>query len=285
MDDVDMDAALPADDHVHTQWSWDTALGDMAATCARALELGLPAVSFTEHADFAEVSVPAEASLPEHWAAYRHGNVIAPPPLDVDGYLQSVAECRERFPGLRIRTGVELSEPHQHAGEASALLASATFERRLASVHSTDVPGIGWSDVAVAMALDDPRSVVRDYLREVASLAAGFDGFSVLAHIDYPIRHWPDTLPPYDPTDFEDEHRDALRALVRNGKVLEVNTRVPLHPVVLAWWREEGGDAITFASDAHRPDALAAGFAEAAAVARAAGFRGGDSPADLWRRD
>ncbi|MFN8172658.1 MAG: PHP domain-containing protein [Candidatus Nanopelagicales bacterium] len=64
MDDVDMDAALPADDHVHTQWSWDTALGDMAATCARALELGLPAVSFTEHADFAEVSVPAEASRP-----------------------------------------------------------------------------------------------------------------------------------------------------------------------------------------------------------------------------
>ncbi|MFN8172659.1 MAG: hypothetical protein U0R65_12450 [Candidatus Nanopelagicales bacterium] len=63
------------------------------------------------------------------------------------------------------------------------------------------------------------------------------------------------------------------------------STRVPLHPVVLAWWREEGGDAITFASDAHRPDALAAGFAEAAAVARAAGFRGGDSPADLWRRD
>jgi histidinol-phosphatase (PHP family) len=277
--------ALPADDHVHTQWSWDTATGDMAATCARAIALGLPSVAFTEHADFASLTIPADADLPAHWAAYRHGSTLVPPPLDVDGYLASVAECRERFPGLRIRTGVELSEPHLHCGDASALLATATFERRLASVHSTVLPGGGWSDIGVAMALGEPRAVVRDYLREVTALAAGFDDFTVLAHIDYPIRHWPAAAGAYDPADFEDEHREALRALVHHGKVLEVNTRVPLHPVVLRWWREEGGDAITFASDAHQPDALAAGFTEAAAVARAAGFRGGNDPADLWRRD
>ncbi len=276
---------LPADDHVHTQWSWDTALGDMAATCRRAVELGLPAVSFTEHADFEEMSVPEGAELPAHWAAYRHGSVIAPPPLDVEGYLRSVAECRERFPDLTIRTGVELGEPHRHAGDASALLASATFERRLASIHTAVAPGGAWSDVAVAMALGDPRAAVRGYLLEVAALAAGFGDFTVLAHIDYPVRHWPAAAGPYDPAEFEDEHREALRALVRNGKMLEVNTRVPLHPVVLRWWRQEGGDAITFASDAHRPDALAAGFAEAAAVARAAGFRDGQDPADFWRRD
>jgi histidinol-phosphatase (PHP family) len=36
---------------VHTEWSWDTATGDMERTCARAVELGLPAVAFTEHVD------------------------------------------------------------------------------------------------------------------------------------------------------------------------------------------------------------------------------------------
>lgn len=277
--------SLPADDHVHTQWSWDTAVGDMAATCARAVELGLPAVSFTEHADFAPLDIPPGTDLPPHWSPYRHGSALVPPPLDVDGYLQSVTECRERFPGLRIRTGVELSEPHQHSDDASALLASATFDRRLASIHSATVPGVGWSDVSVAMALGDRRTVMREYLHAVAALAVGFDGFDVLAHIDYPVRHWPASAAPYDPIDFEDAHRDALRALVEGGKVLEVNTRVPLHPVVLAWWREEGGDAITFASDAHAPEDLARGFTEAAAIARAAGFRGGTDPADLWRRD
>ena len=36
-----------ADRHVHSEWSWDAAQGDMMATCARAVELGLPALAFT----------------------------------------------------------------------------------------------------------------------------------------------------------------------------------------------------------------------------------------------
>ena len=55
----------PADRHVHTEWSWDAAQGDMLATCARAQELGLPAVAFTEHADFtAWVDQGAREGLP-----------------------------------------------------------------------------------------------------------------------------------------------------------------------------------------------------------------------------
>ena len=48
---------LPPDNHVHSEWSWDTggphsaAVGRMAAVCARALEIGLPAIAFTEHLD------------------------------------------------------------------------------------------------------------------------------------------------------------------------------------------------------------------------------------------
>ena len=43
---------LPADGHVHTEFSWDADRGDMNATCARAVALGLPVVAFTEHVDF-----------------------------------------------------------------------------------------------------------------------------------------------------------------------------------------------------------------------------------------
>ena len=49
---------LPADCHVHSEWSWDTggptsaAQGTMERTCARAEKIGLPAVVFTEHLDF-----------------------------------------------------------------------------------------------------------------------------------------------------------------------------------------------------------------------------------------
>ena len=43
-------------------------------------------------------------------------------PLDVTGYLASVADCRERFPGLRILSGVETGESHLFAASAGAVV-------------------------------------------------------------------------------------------------------------------------------------------------------------------
>ena len=48
------------------------------------------------------------------------------------------------------------------------------------------------------------------------------------------------------------------------------------------WWREEGGRAVCFGSDAHRPDLVATGFAGAAAMVEAVGFRPGRHPHDHW---
>ncbi len=46
---------LPADNHVHTNWSWDTASSSrMELACARAVEMGLPGIAFTEHLDFTD---------------------------------------------------------------------------------------------------------------------------------------------------------------------------------------------------------------------------------------
>jgi histidinol-phosphatase (PHP family) len=106
----------------------------------------------------------------------------------------------------------------------------------------------------------------------------------VLAHIDFPIRSWPAGAKPFDPFDFQEEYRHVLRLLARAGKALEVSTKVPLHPQLLAWWREDGGEAITFGSDAHSPDRLADGFADAVRVAGAAGFGAGNDPLGPWYR-
>ena len=53
---------------------------------------------------------------------------------------------------------------------------------------------------------------------------------------------------------------------------------------MLRWWHDAGGDAITFASDAHEPAGLAHGFAAAAAMAEATGFRPSLDPQDFWGR-
>ena len=274
---------LPPDDHVHTEWSWDAPLGSMDRTCARALELGLPSVSFTDHAEFVPRSFTVTGGTPDHLRAVIDDGLMHPPPLDVEGYLERLERCRASYPDLRIRSGVELSEPHRHAGPVAELLGRGGFERVLASVHSLEHGDGGTMDVASCFDARAWQDVVRDYLAEAARMVETSNDFEVLAHIDFPVRYLP-LHTPYEPADHQDEHRRVLRALAGSGRVLEVNTKVPLHPQVLGWWRQEGGAAISFASDTHSPDALAAGFREAVRVAQAAGFKPARDPADIWVR-
>jgi histidinol-phosphatase (PHP family) len=274
---------LPSDDHVHSQWSWDTAAGDMEASCAEAVRLGIPSVAFTEHLDHTTWTVGDGAGLPEEWT--RHGLVdgeLSPPLFDHEGYLEMIERCRARFPQLRILTGVELGEPHWHREQMGELLATGAFTRVLASVHSAVIDG-RYIDVCQRFEQQSPHVVYADYLAEVERLVTSYDGFEVLAHIDYPLRYWPAGMG-RDPAPFEDQLRHVLGLLSEAGKVLEVNTRVPVPPVILRWWHEAGGAAISFASDAHRPELVAHGFAEAIDLAEATGFRRAEDPLAFWVR-
>jgi len=275
---------LPADNHVHSEWSWDALAGSMEGTCRRAVELGLPAVAFTEHADFTPWTLSPGARLPPQWQELVAGGVLTPPAQDVDGYLECLERCRERYPGLRIVSGVELGEPHWHQAQAAAVLEGGRIERVLASIHSMPAAdGHGFTEISGRSDGRPPEEAVRACLAETRRLIEQFPRFEILAHIDYPVRYWPAGAKPYDPHDYEEEYRQVLRLLAAAGKALEVNTKVPLRPEILAWWRQEGGQAITFASDAHKPDAVARGFREAAGIAAAAGFREGADPLDFWR--
>jgi histidinol-phosphatase (PHP family) len=126
--------------------------------------------------------------------------------------------------------------------------------------------------------------VVREYLAEIAGLVSGCDAFAVLAHIDYAVRSWPVQAGRFDPRAFEDDFRHALRVLAESDRALEVNTREQVHPEIIDWWREEGGKAIAFGSDAHDPSALAHRFTEAVSVVEAFGFRPGRDAHDFWTR-
>jgi len=247
---LDTKLLLPPDGHVHTEWSWDADHGSMEQACARAAELGLP---------------------------------LAVPALDVSGYLAAVQRCRDLFPELRIRSGAELGEPHWHPDQVAGLLSGGGFDRVLGSVHSLAADGIRMVDDELFGRLG-AGALMRAYLEEALALAASAAPFAVLAHIDYPVRYWPAAAGPFDPADFEDEYRAVLAELARSGRALELNTRIPLAPVIARWWHEAGGTALAFGSDAHEPALIAAGFAAAAEMATAAGFRPGRDLHDFWLR-
>jgi histidinol-phosphatase (PHP family) len=50
------------------------------------------------------------------------------------------------------------------------------------------------------------------------------------------------------------------------------------------WWREAGGQAVQYGSDAHQPDRVAEGFAIATQMVEAAGFKPASDPTGHWRR-
>ncbi|MFG1759865.1 PHP domain-containing protein [Micromonospora echinofusca] len=276
-------ATPPADGHVHSECSWDAPYSSMELACRRAVDIGLPSIAFTDHADFTPRRIAAAVTPPEWKRGLITDRVLTPPPLDVPRYVRSIEACRRMFPGLRILSGVELGEPHRHPRTVADLLGGAGFERVLASVHTLPA-GAGASTVDAALDVSTPREVVRRYLGEVRQLVERFDDFHVLAHIDYAARFWPREHAEHPVANFEDDYRAVLAVLAAKGKALEVNTRVPLSLDILRWWRDEGGEAITFGSDAHRPEQVARGFADAAALAATAGFAPGRFPDDLWRR-
>ncbi|TMR18639.1 PHP domain-containing protein [Nonomuraea turkmeniaca] len=276
---------LPADGHVHSEWSWDAPAGSMEQTCARAVEMGLPAVAFTEHVDFtAWMVVAGELDDHEHLKVFVASNgTLVPPKFDLDGYLECLQRCRDQFPGLRIISGVELGEPHWYGDDVARLLDVGQFERVLGSLHCLPV-GRQFAEPPNLFRQRPAAQVIREYLAEIPRLIMSSDTFGVLAHIDYPIRYWPAGEEPFDPNVFQDEFRHALRVLADSGRALEVNTRGRLHPEIVRWWRDEGGEAVTFGSDAHSPTALAYGFTEAVAMVEAQGFRPGRHPYDFWTR-
>jgi histidinol-phosphatase (PHP family) len=245
----------------------------MEATCRRALEIGLPAIAFTEHADFVQ--------------AFEEQR-----PVEIHGYLEAIERCRAEYPGLQILSGVELGEPHRFPAEVAALLGVAKLDRVLGSVH-TIRRGRAAVDMSQGiLTAQSAREVVGEYFDELLELVKSDQPFEVLAHLDYPKRYWPHAELEYRESDFEDGYRAVLEAAAGRGSVLEVNTTRGADsrrglcpgPVVLGWWREVGGEQVSFGSDSHEPGKIAAGFTAAAAMVEAAGFKPAPDPAAFWRR-
>ena len=252
----------------------------MARSCEQALALGLPAVAFTDHLDFTEW-IDGDLIGAEHMDPHRYSRMR---PLDVPGYLAAVTEIRERYPDLRILTGAEIGEAHMFGASAQRVVATANFDRVLGSLHAIPMNG-RLTSAEDLFRLLSPVEAMRRYFAEVTRLIAASDVFQVLAHLDFPRRMWPGSACPYHEETFEPEYREVLRALAGTGRVLEINTKSPLASVgLLRWWRDCGGTAVSFGSDAHQPWRVGDKFKQAVDIAEAAGFSPGRDPFDFWRR-
>ncbi len=253
----------------------------MIRSCEQALAIGLPSIAFTEHVDFTRWGDGDRPPIPGAQVGTRR-RVL---PLDVSGYLESVEECRRRFPALRILSGIEAGEPHLFAGSVATVLRQGRFDRILGSLHSLLDEGAYLVAANRLFGRLDATEVMRRYLAGVLLLIQHSDVFQVLAHCDYPRRYWPRSAGEFREREFEPEYRAVFAALAASGRALEINTSSPLWSATLMrWWYQEGGSAVSFGSDAHQPLRVGARFDLAVDVVEAAGFRPGRDPHDFWRR-
>lgn len=257
----------------------------MVRICERAMRIGLPAIVFTEHLDFEDDWLVEGGDIGEHAQKYvdSTGHVHLPA-FDADGYLAAVERCRHEFPELRILTGVEFGQPHLWDGNAADLLRGGAIDRVNGSLHMLPYRDGTRTEPTTLYRHEPADEVMWAYLEEIPRMVAGSDSFQVFTHIDYAVRSWPVAVEgPFDPRRFEQGFRAAMRAIADTDRALEMNTR-RLWSWVAQWWAEEGGRAVTFGSDAHGPDALAANFPEAVAMLEHFGFQPGRRPEDFWTR-
>ena len=103
------------------------------------------------------------------------------------------------------------------------------------------------------------------------------DCYDALGHIIYPLRYmngragWHITLDRYG------DHLDQLlRAVIQNGKAIEVNTHggreVEDWRPILRHYHQLGGELVTTGSDAHSPGNVGRGISQAVALLRETGF-------------
>ncbi|MFC8797782.1 PHP domain-containing protein [Promicromonospora sp. NPDC057138] len=281
---------LPADSHVHSEWSWDTggprspAVGRMRATCAQAVRIGLPALFFTEHLDIPDTwRAEPEDLMPHQQDLVSSAGRVDFAPFDAEGYFDAIDRMRHDFPDLRIHTGVEFGQPHLFGAQAGEIVDLSLIDRVLGSLHTLDL-GDGAAEPGMLFREHDPAVVMHSYLAEVPVMVQRSDAFDVFTHIDYAIRQWPTAaLGPFDPRPFEEAFRAAMRSIAESGRALEMNTR-RLWPWIPQWWAEEGGTTVSIGSDAHTPDAIAANFPEATAMLEHFGFGPGSVAEELWAR-
>lgn len=245
-----------ADYHVHTPLCLHAA-GWPVEFAARAVELGLDELGFADH-----------NPMPERFDGWRMLRE------DLPRYLEEVEKAREAFPQLTIRLGLECDFLAGREHWIEELRTMADWDFFIGSVHYlNDGTEVDHPQALKRYADGETGAIWEAYWKTYRrAIASGL--FDFMAHPDLPKKFG--FVPPGDLRRY---FEPSVAALAETGTPFEINT---------AGWRKPcaeqypsrtfldlaaaAGVPLLINSDAHAPGELGAGFADAVAVAKAAGF-------------
>ena len=248
-----------ADTHLHSCYS-DDSEELMEAQVKRGIELGLPAMCFTDHIDW-------DFPLPEFHFDF-----------DIGKYMKDITLLQEKYGSqIRILKGVELGMQPQLGDRYRQLLSEFPFDYAICSQHLVNGQDPYYPETFAGR---EDADVFYDYFEETYQNLRLFHEADTMAHLDYVVRYGKKGTEDYSYRRFADLIDEILRLLIRYDIALELNTagiRKGLgfpnpHPDVIRRYRELGGKLITVGSDAHVHEDLGKDFAAAGQILKAEGF-------------
>lgn len=248
---------LPPDYHMHTPLCHH-AVGEPVDYAARAAELGLSEIGFSEHNPMAREDF-------DNWRMYLR---------DLDTYLEKVAHARRRYPDLTIRIALEVDYIPGYEDWIRELAGRHPWDYFIGSVHYV---GNRW-DIDNPEKLDQWRErpaaeVWAEYFDRLAG-AAGSGLFDILGHPDLCKK-----FSIYPEEDCRPLYEKFLQAARQTGTAIEINTsglrkecREMYPNSAIVKRAAELGVGLTFGSDAHAPGEVGMDFGKAVALARDCGY-------------
>lgn len=248
--------------HTHTDNSFD---GNHSAMymCECAVMAGLRALAITDHV---EIDLFAQGEY-DRWAR--------------QSYFET-AKARAAFSGrLTVFSGVELGEAIYDIPTAEALLDTLHYDFVIGSIHN--LPGEeDFYFLDVDNTTDEEiREILNEYFDEERKLAE-WGKTDTIGHLTYPLRYiCGEHGRKVDLRDYSEQIENVLRAIIRSGIALEINTSGLFQKIqstlpgeeIVSLYRRLGGELITIGSDAHYGEHLGRGIRDGMALAERCGFR------------
>ena len=191
--------------------------------------------------------------------------------------MQQNLRAKEEASGLTFINGIELGEPDVDFVLAERIYRDVRLDFVIASLHELQ----GKLDFYfLDYANEDVDALLERYFATLLTIAE-HDCYDVLGHITYPLRYIEgDAGIPVDTAKYRDMIAEIFKAVIAHGKGIELNTSGYRQTYgkpfpdgeLLKLYRDLGGKILTLGSDAHRPEDVAGGIAEGAALARSVGF-------------
>lgn len=257
------------DNHSHSYFSADSRM-DVVDAVKTAYERGLGGLCLTDHLDFDPPAGVADFTfdVPSQQTA-----------IDEDVKFLGLNGRGGKYGDFQLLKGVEIGLQDKSMSTIRKILADNRFDCVIASLHLIDGHDPYFGDYYRPY---DWRYAYGHYLEEFDRLIRVMPDFDILGHYDYIVRY-----PDYKEvtiyySDFADVLDSILTFLVQNGKTLEINTKTyqlyrGRHPeldiTILKRFRELGGEAVSFGSDAHDITRIADRFDWCRQTALAAGLR------------